>query len=276
VVKARLFLASLEPRTRKNYLRGRRLWKDILGDTSNLPLSTEVATSFVVKALQVGTKFSTLNHTRSWLAAIEKFWTSSNATSGSLLFTKMLTGYQKIAAKAGFERTWPVTWDALGPVLHSGKLVGLPAAAAVLGYAFLLRWSELVSIIEGRSSISTAPKKEGAFILYLDRSKTDVVGRGTSTLFPASVFDEELRPFLLWAIQFIRQVKKEPQSRLVNDPLRSVFGLKARFHGCRHGRASDLAASDLPKKDLQALGRWSSTKAMKIYIHKPAVQLAGI
>ena len=139
------------------------------------------------------------------------------------------------------------------------------ADMVVLGYAVLLRWSEAVSILQGLSAVGHVPGAR-SFMLYLNRSKTDVRGQGTSTRFAWAHFDQALKARVMQALERIDGTA--PDSTEVNSFLRRFFGDRARFHGMRHGRASDLLWAGLSKKDLQELGRWATVKAMTLYAHR--------
>ena len=253
---------ALAPATVRNYSYGKRIFLAWLGDTQDR-LSEQMFEDFLVDAMDVGIAYGVINHVRNWLAWCERFQNPSVRVTESSRIREMMQGYQNISTEESFKRTQPL----VRKMLEARRVVQDTSPEAdpiILGYAFLLRWSELESIYLGSSAVSKAPAGR-SYMLYLDRSKTDVRGQGTSTRFSYDLFDRELRDRIDLALS--RLVKGQPDSARVNATLRQWFGLRARFHGLRHGRASDLLWQGISKAKLQELGRWRSVKAMTLYAH---------
>ena len=214
-------------------------------------MSVVLLVRFILDCINTDIFYDIVNHTRSWLAWLERRHGRSPWATEDGTFLMLMRGYYNVRLESSFEKTMPIVRRMIDAkqIWNTDSVL---ADALVLGYAFLLRWGEVVSIFVGSSGISVSQQAQ-CFMLYLDRSKTDVHGQGSSVRFPFKLFSEGLKEQVILAIGRLR--RGLPQQDLTNAFLRSAFGEWARFHGLRHGRASDLLWQRVSKKELQELGR---------------------
>lgn len=236
-----------------------------LGSSIIPPLTKQLVMAYLCDACDAGLSWDTVNKCRSWLLIHELIMTTEDTVMHSAYIERALRGYHSKARSWGAHgRTWPISRIQMD-VVFSTPAPKLVLAASVIGYAFLLRWGEMVDVFTHLSSIQATPK---GFILFLARSKADTRKEGVTVLFPYALFDDNLYAWVIWALAYIADNPFPPTSLAMSFFLHHLFGPQARFHGHRHGRASDLLAAGLLPASLRRLGRWASARAMHLYIHR--------
>jgi len=264
---------AMAPSTRKNYVHGLRLFHQWRGtDKRHLPTTREFE-NFMLEAVEKGTQFGDVNAVHSALVHEHIVVTGDAQAMRTGRIFRMLKGYRNASTATYFNRTMAISWRHLVRWLEWKNPPDRVAAATVLGYAFLLRAKDIRCLLKGDEygcQIRTMP--EGGYRLRLHQSKGDAIGIGSSTPFPAAVFPKNVREWVKWSLLALKS-KHEPKSgpkvteRTANKALRLSLDGKAHLHGLRHGRCSDLLACGFQHKLVKKLGRWSSSKAMKAYVH---------
>jgi integrase len=134
-----------------------------------------------------------------------------------------------------------------------------------MGYAFMLRYSEVVGLVKGENIVR---KTAAGYLICLRRSKSDRKLAGVSVF-----FSKQLVPvWLATAVDTFNSAvagKGGMTNHLtVNNPIRTVLNdTDLTFHCLRHGRTTDLHGVGVDMKMLKELGRWSSTAAVTCYLH---------
>lgn len=271
-----LCLRSVTKGTRKNYSYAGRFflkWLRAQGGEANDEYSEELLLSFLTDCMDAEVQYGTVNQARSWLVTREIITTGKCVVARSERFKMALKGYRNVSEENNWTRTQPTSWSALHKALTGGELPELTAALSTIAYAFLLRWSEATDVLKGDSSIT---QHGTGFRLFLHRSKTDPTGKGSTLIFPTELFSDALKGHIVWALGVLAKHKGEfMPSPTVNIKLRELWGPRARFHGFRHGRCSDLLALGYDDYAVMRIGRWESRRSMSLYCHPVSLENPG-
>lgn len=247
--------------TLRNYTSAGRRFRDWLL-ASRRTLSVRSLVEYFTDCFNAGLSYSHVNAVRSFIALREKLKVQAQEISGSPLVKMALVGYRRLLPHDTVRS--PIRLTGLLTLL-SCPLPNAHKLAFLLGYAFLLRVGEVVSVMKGEAKVSMTPAHHG-WTIFLPRSKADPFSLGVSVFFPQSVMPAGLIDTLSRLLPLVGQVPAVLPEEL-NYFIHQILGGEYVFHCLRHGRATDLFQSGLALPRLQVLGRWASRSALVCYLH---------
>lgn len=272
-------LACLADHTARSYMTGMKLFLEWRGPVKSQVTAEEVR-AFLKDAKEAGLSYEMANKVRCALAITEKLYNGGKQLIMQQPWVSLiLKGWEKTEkrkkAEAGPEsvRTWPLTWSRLCRALEKGWRTSA-AAMVTMAHIFMLRWSEVEGLKTGVAKV--AWMRNGCARLQLSFSKADQMAEGCTVVFKQTEFKDGMRSEAEWAMELLKGRKEWAAHEDANRELRAVFCADARFHSARHGRCSDLASEGIPEARIQELGRWSSKKAMRLYVHLVGTQVRDV
>lgn len=224
-------------------------------------ISLTTALDYIVYLFDAGYGYDAANKFRSWLAQEESCLLGRCPISSDARLQRCLKGYKNATLDLRVA-TEPIRLRPVLQFLMSEKLRDTARAMVALAYGCLLRYSEVCDVLTGVSWLEHVP---GGWLLHLSRSKNDPLRRGTQVFFDDDLMPQQLVPWLERVAQ--RRDDWSPPSRRFWSRFLGGAVRHGRFHGFRHGRATDLTAQGIPPKDIMFLGRWRSLEGMQAYSH---------
>ena len=133
---------ALQLKTKSNYSYGARIFRSWLnGERGHL--SVELVLDFFRDLMSEDISYGVANYIRSWLSFMKRSCLGKTEIMGDQRVLLFLQGYEKISIELNWKHTTPLTWSMLEPKLKGGWS-STTAAMTMLGYAFLLHWSEVL------------------------------------------------------------------------------------------------------------------------------------
>ena len=224
-------------------------------------ISLTLALDYIVYLFDAGYGYDTANKFRSWLAQEEACLMGHCPISLDARLQRCLKGYRNATLDLRVA-TEPIRLAPVLDFLVSEKLRDMARVMVALVYGCLLCYSKVCDVLTGISWLEHVP---GGWLLHLSRSKNDPLRRGTQVFFDEDIMPQQLVPWLerttlrgdAWSLP-----SRRFWSRFLGGSVKH-----GRFHGFRHGRATDLISQGIPKKDIMFLGRWKSLEGMQAYSH---------
>ena len=217
---------------------------------------------FLDDMLKAQYAYSTIGHVRSFLVHQEIIRYDRRVLTGSLRVKKALKRYQRLA-KAYAKDTKPLGLPELKTILAS-TAPNVFKSKCVVAFLFALRHNEVHRVLTGENKLE---KTATGWKLRLFQTKTNKAPRGVSVFLPASWIPRG-------ADQWLAYAARAPLHGLVdyaadNSRLGALLGKpsEVRFHGWRHGRATQLRDSGVPEVTIQNFGRWKRVETVRVYIH---------
>lgn len=234
-------------------------------------LSVELLLQFFVDSYDAGCSYDLVNTVRCWLAHVETIYSPNcRRISSDPRVRRMLRGYQRLTA-SWRGRTLPLDLTKLEELLAHKNLKFWWRMLCILGYVFLLRFSEALDVLVGYHGSHISCEQRG-FLLFLARSKADKLQKGVTIFFNYSLVPPPLKKEIVRVAsqnmipcKLPLGLRRRDIAAKGNASLRQQFCPKARFHGWRHGRVADLQKAGIALRRIQELGRWSSTAAFTFY-----------
>lgn len=228
---------------------------------SNRVLTESAFLDFITDCFNARLSYSVPNFARSWLAVYEKLKFNRQVISGSFAVKMALHGYESLSQQFKSVRR-PLLLEKLR-LLMSPSVPKSVQKCLLLGYVFLLRTSEVISLTQGEGKIE---RVRCGFTLYLKRSKGDPMGKGVSVFF-------KLSEIPLWCQGALADMQPEvcrhvcPAPENLNATIHRLLGADFTFHCLRHGRATELFKAGTPISRIMVLGRWATKEAVVCYLH---------
>jgi integrase len=224
-------------------------------------LSINMALEYITYLFDAGYGYDTPNKFRCWLSEEERFRFGAQHIAADSHLRDCLKGYRNATLDLR-QLTEPIRLPAVRLLLTSCRLGLTAKAMAALAYACCLRYSEVQDVLLGTSWLEWVHR---GWLLHLSRSKNDPLRCGTTVL----IKDRWVHPDLIPHLERVAHPTAPwdlPSRRFWSRLLRGPPAV-SRFHGFRHGRATDLIAMGVPKPEIMFIGRWKSLEGLEAYEH---------